>query len=354
LTTPKRISLALQGGGSHGAFQWGVLDRLLEDERLEIAAVTSASAGAFNAVAFASGLLHDGREGARRELEAFWRAVNGAGGRNVFGDDQFWSAALSPSWLKETPVYQWWEQAALAVSPYDNPFSHNPLAAILRERVDFAALRSRSPVRLKISATSVRTGEARIFDETELTPEVILASACLPQLFQAVVIEGEPYWDGGYVANPALWPLLGEDTPADLLIVHINPLTRTQTPRRTTEINDRLNEISFNASLLAELRAVDFVNRLLDEDLLRPEARGRYRRTRVHAVRADEWLSDLSLASKFDTEWSFLQDLRARGRRAADQWLDRCFDCLGVRSSVDVKREFLSGAECRHETAPAG
>jgi NTE family protein len=337
---PKRISLALQGGGSHGAFQWGVLDRLLEEERLEVGAVTSASAGAFNAVAFASGLLRGGRAGATAELEGFWRAVNQSGGRNIFGDHELWNA-FTP-WLKETPMYQWWETAALSVSPYDNPWSHNPLRAVLESRVDFAALRACSPVKLKVSATSVRTGEARVFNEAELTADVILASACLPQLFQAVRIDGEDYWDGGYVANPALWPLFYEDAPEDLLVVHINPLTREQTPRRSAEIMDRLNEISFNASLIAELRAIGFVNQLLDDDLLRPEARGRFRRIHVHAIKADSWLGDLSLASKFETEWGFLTDLRARGRRAAERWLNRCFEHLGECSTVSVRDTFLA------------
>ncbi len=175
-----------------------------------------------------------------------------------------------------------------------------------------------------------------------MTADHLLASACLPTVFKAVEIDGEPYWDGGYVANPALWPLFYEDAPEDLLIVHINPLTRAQAPRRSAEIMDRLNEISFNASLTAELRAIAFVNRLLDEDQLRPEARARYRRILVHAIKADPWLDDLSLASKFDTEWTFLQDLRARGRRAADRWLHTCFDAVGDRSSVDIKRDFLS------------
>lgn len=340
---PKRISLGLQGGGSHGAFQWGVLDRLLEEERLEIAAVTAASAGAFNAVAYASGLLHGGREGAKAELEGFWRAVNGAGGRNIFGDHEIWNA-FTP-WIKGSPIYQWWETAALTVSPYDNPWSHNPLGAILSSRVDFAALRSRSPVQLKVSATSVRTGEARIFSEAEMSPEVILASACLPQLFQAVRIDGEDYWDGGYVANPALWPLFGGEGPEDLLIVHINPLRREEPPRRTAEIMDRLNEISFNASLTAELRAIAFVNRLLEEDQLSEEARARYRPIFIHAIQADRWLDDLSLASKFDTEWSFLQDLRARGRRAADEWLARCFEGVGAGSTVSIRHAFLADAQ---------
>jgi NTE family protein len=338
----KPISLALQGGGSHGAFEWGVMDRLLEEERLEIGVITAASAGAFNAVAYASGLLHGGREGAKTELEAFWRAVNTAGGRNVFGDHEIWNA-FTP-WLKGTPMYQWWESAALSVSPYDNPWSHNPLGAILASRVDFPALRARSPVKLKVSATRVRTGEARIFTEAEMSPEVILASACLPQLFEAVRIEGEDYWDGGYVANPALWPLFYEGGPDDLLIVHINPLRREETPKRAAEILDRLNEISSNASLAAELRAIAFVNRLLEEDLLRPEARSRYRHMHVHAIQADAWLDDLSLASKFDTEWSFLQDLRGRGRRAADAWLARCFDGVGTRSTVSIKDAFLGDA----------
>ncbi len=355
MAEPKRITLALQGGGSHGAFQWGVLDRLLEEERLEVGAITAASAGAFNAVAYASGLLHGGRAGARAELEGFWRAVNQAGGRNVFGDHEIWNA-FTP-WLTGSPLYQWWETAALTVSPYENPWSHNPLGSILSSRVDFAALRSGSPVKLKVSATSVRTGEARVFTETELSPEVVLASACLPQLFQAVRIEGEDYWDGGYVANPALWPLFYDDSPEDLLVVHINPLKREETPRRSAEIMDRLNEISFNASLTAELRAIAFVNRLLEEDLLRPEARGRYRRIHVHAIQASPWLDDLSLSSKFDTEWGFLQDLRGRGRRAADQWLAQGFEAVGVRSSVSIRNAFLPGASrpgTKPATAPAG
>jgi NTE family protein len=284
-------------------------------------------------------MLRGGREGAKAELEGFWRAINQAGGRNVFGDHELWNA-FTP-WLKETPAYQWWEAAALSVSPYENPWSHNPLKSVLESRVDFAALRAGSPVKLKVSATSVRTGDARVFDELELTPDVVLASACLPQLFQAVRIEGEDYWDGGYVANPALWPLFFEGAPEDLLVVHINPLIREQAPRRSAEIMDRLNEISFNASLSAELRSIAFVNRLLEDDLLRPEARAGFRHIHIHAIRADAWLSDLSLASKFDTEWGFLQDLRARGRKAADGWLQRCFPVVGERSSVDVHDDFL-------------
>jgi NTE family protein len=319
-----------------------VLDRLLEDERLEIAAVTAASAGAFNAVALASGLLKDGRAGARAALDGFWAAVNQAGGRNVFGDMDLWSEALTPAWMRDHPMVRWWQSAASSVSPYEfNPFNLNPLRDILERQVDFDALHRGAPIKLYVSATRVRSGEVRIFRNGEVTCQAVLASACLPQLFQAVEIDGEPLWDGGYVANPALWPLFYEDTPADLLIVHVNPLERSETPRRAGDILDRLNEITFNVSLQAELRAVAFVQKLLDEDLLRPEARGRYRRVLLHAIKADDWLADLSLASKFETGNAFLGDLKARGRRAAERWLEHDFAAVGERSSIDVRAEFL-------------
>jgi len=331
----------LQGGGSHGAFQWGVLDRLLEDDRLDIRAVTAASAGAMNAAALISGLAEGGAEAARKRLDTLWREVNQSGGRNVFGDSTIWSSAFSPDWLTGAGFWRPAETMALSLSPYQfNPFNLNPLKRVLDTAIDFEAVRG-SDVRLFVAATAVRQGRSRVFQTEEITDQVLLASACLPHLFQAVEIDGEPYWDGGYLANPALWPLFYADTPDDILLMPLNPFRRDETPRAAGEIVDRLNEIVFNAPLVAELRAVAFVQDLIAEGRLTPNGPDRYRKLRLHAVEADPWLGDLSLASKFDTEWTFLTSLKARGREAGEQWLATCFNAVGEQSSVDVKARFL-------------
>jgi len=337
---PRRISLALQGGGSHGAFEWGVIERLLEDETIEIGAVTGASAGAMNAVVLADGLAEGGRAGAIRKLEAFWSGV-GDSGRGVFGDLGIWSAAFNPDWLRNTPAFNWMQGFAGSMSPYDfNPFNLNPLHDVLEKVVNFKAVRERSTLPVFISATAVKTSESRVFKRTELTSLHVMASACLPQLFQAVEVDGEPYWDGGYLANPPLWPLFYEDTPDDILIVSLNPFEREAVPKTPAEILDRLNEITFNASLVAELRAIGFVQKLLDEGLLKDEAKGRYRRMLVHAITADKRLDDLSMASKFNTDRRFLSDLRDRGRAAATEWLGSCREQIGIASSLDLKKPF--------------
>ncbi|QUD87311.1 patatin-like phospholipase family protein [Phenylobacterium montanum] len=330
----KPISLALQGGGSHGAFTWGVVDRLLEDGRLEIKAITGASAGAMNAVVIAAGLLDGGPEGARERLDRFWREVNRAGGQNAFGDLGGWASSIGMDWLKQTPGWQLVQTFAGNFSPYQfNPFNLNPLHDVIVGAVDFAALRERSPVRLYVSATGVRSGESRVFRTEELTCKHVMASACLPHLFQAVEIDGEAYWDGGYLANPALWPLFYDPTPNDVLIVSLNPLTRKDTPRTPGEIIDRLNEITFNGSLVAELRAIRFVRKLIEDGLLKEGAKGRYRKMLMHAIEADGWLDDLREDSKFSTEWGFLQELKSRGRKAGETWLKAHFDDVGVRTT---------------------
>jgi len=334
---PLPINLALQGGGAHGAFEWGVIDRLLEDGRVEVKAVTAASAGAMNAVALADGMISGGVDGARLKLDSFWKAVNRVGGRNAFGDIGAWGATFSPDWLRQTPGWRFAQSLAASFSPTElNPLGLNPLRDMVSQEIDFDAIRERTPVALYISATNIRSSHSRIFRDRELTCEHIMASACLPHLFPAVVIDGEPYWDGGYLANPALWPLFYDPTPNDILIISLNPFRRGEIPRTAEEIIDRLNEISFNAPLLAELRAVGFVQQLIDEGLLTESAKGRYRKMLIHAVEADRWLDDLNTDSKFNTEWSFLLDLKGRGRKAADAWLETGLANVGVRSSADL------------------
>jgi NTE family protein len=335
------VCLALQGGGSHGAFQCGVLDRLLEDDRLDIRAVTAASAGAMNAAALVSGLAEGGADAARKRLDTLWREVNQSGGRNVFGDSAIWSSVFNPDWLTGAGLWRPAETMALSLSPYQfNPFNLNPLKRVLDTAINFEAVRG-SDVRLFVAATAVRQGRSRVFQTEEITDQVLMASACLPHLFQAVEIDGEPYWDGGYLANPPLWPLFYADTPDDILLMPLNPFRRDETPYAAGEIVDRLNEIVFNAPLVAELRAVAFVQDLIAEGRLKSDGPDRYRKLRLHAIEADPWLGDLSLASKFDTEWSFLMRLKARGREAGEQWLTTCFDAVGDRSGVDVRARFL-------------
>jgi len=341
---PRPISLALQGGGSHGAFEWGVIERLLEEDKIEIKAVTAASAGAMNAAALVSGLATGGREGARATLEAFWKKASNSDSRNgtIFGDSSVWTAVMQPDWLKATPAWRWAESLGVTMSPYEfNPFNLNPLKAVLEKTVDFEAIRGHGEVALYVAATGVRTGKAKIFKREELTVEHLLASACIPTLFHAVEIDGEPYWDGGYLANPPLWPLFYADTPDDVMVVTLNPFVREDLPKTPGEIMDRLNEITFNAALSAELRAVAFVQKLLDEGLLKDNAKGRYRRIFMHAITADGCLTDLTMASKFNTDWAFLTGLRDRGRKAADEWLEANLKFVGVKSSVDLKAEFL-------------
>lgn len=336
----RKVCLALQGGGAHGAFQWGVLDRLLEDGRLDVRAVTSASAGAMNGAALVSGLATGGNDGARAALDKLWRETNQSGGKNVFGDTSIWSNALAPDWLKGTAMWRASETLAMSMSPYEfNPLNLNPLKRVLNAAIDFEAVQA-SDIALFVAATAVRHARSRVFRTAEITDEVLLASACLPHLFQAVEIEGEPYWDGGYLANPPLWPLFYEDTPDDVLLITLNAFERAEAPRAAGDIMDRLNEVVFNAPLVAELRAVAFVQNLIEKNSLTAEARGRYRHIFMHAIEADGWLGDLSLGSKFNTEWTFLKDLKTRGRAAADEWLTSCFADVGLRSSVDLQARF--------------
>ena len=329
---PVRIDLALQGGGSHGAFTWGVLDRLLEDESIAFAGISGTSAGAINAAVIASGFARGGRTGAREALADFWRDTSRSGSPFSPAD----SGAFA---VDRLPGYQWVDSFWRSFSPYDlNPLNLNPLKGLLRRHVDCKVLRE-GPMRLFITATNVHTGQARIFTQDDLSFEALLASACLPHLFQAVEIDGEPYWDGGFTGNPALYPLIYDTESLDLLLVRINPLWRGGTPKRNVEIVDRLSEITFNASLIGEMRAISFVSRLMREGRLDP---GRYKDLRLHMIADDAGLAPLGAASKMDTTWPFLERLFALGHAAASKWLAKHRADLGVRASLDVEGEFLA------------
>ncbi|MDE3027358.1 MAG: patatin-like phospholipase family protein [Paracoccaceae bacterium] len=333
----KRVNLALQGGGAHGAFTWGVLDRILEDGRLEIAAISGTSAGAMNAVVLADGFNAGGAEGARAKLEGFWHAMSDRSRNSpvkrapidvMMG---YWS--LDRSW-----GYHMMDAMTRMFSPYQlNPLNMNPLKEVLEDCVDFSCVQNCSAIKLFISATNVETGRVKVFDSHLLTSDMVMASACLPHMFQAVVIDGVPYWDGGYMGNPALFPFHTESDSADVIVVQINPIERKGLPRTPQEIQNRLNEISFNSSLLKELRAIDFVARLIEEGKLDET---RYRKERIHLIENQRALSPLGASSKLNAEWAFLTHLRDLGRETAKAWLDAHYEDIGARATVDLHAMF--------------
>ena len=348
MTKIKTINLALQGGGAHGAFAWGVLDRLLEDGRIAFEGISGTSAGSMNAVVLVSGLITGGPDGARAALEGFWHAVAKAGERYSLVRVSPWDRLQGNHWNNDDSLsFQAFKAMTNAFSPYQlNPTNFNPLKDILNEQVDFNALNRHEGQKLFLSATNVQSGNVRIFQNPEITADVVMASACLPFMYQAVEIGGHTYWDGGYMGNPALFPLFYRTIARDVLIVHINPIVRAGTPTTPHEIEDRVNEISFNSALIKELRAVAFVQKLIGDGWLKDEYRDQLKYVLIHSLRADDALSDLSAASKLCTDWSFLQTLRDRGREAATVWLDRHFEDVGVRQTVDLHAQFLdSGSE---------
>ena len=333
---PKLINLALQGGGSHGAFSWGVLDRLLEDPRIEIEAITGASAGAMNAVALAAGYHAGDREEARESLRKFWNGVLDEARTSPLRRSPI-EAMLSGWGLDASPTYVMFDLVTRLASPYDlNPHNLNPLKDLVLQLVDFDRVR-KSKVKVFISATNVETGRAHVWDKKQLSADHVMASACLPWLFQAVEIDGVPYWDGGFTGNPALWPLFETCASDDVVLVQINPIKRPGAPTTARDIINRVNEITFNASLLHDLRSVDFVSRLIEAGRL--EGTG-YRRMLVHAIADEKSLAALGASSKFNVEPEFIDMLFATGREAAENWLHTSFRHVGVRSTVNIRKMF--------------
>jgi NTE family protein len=328
---PVLVDFALQGGGSHGAFTWGVLDRLLEEEWLRVEAISGTSAGAMNAAVLADGWTQGGAAGARAALDVYWKQVSQAA---MFSPLQRSPLdRLMGRWTLDTsPLYLAMDMTSRVFSPYNlNPFGHNPLRAILAKSIDFERL-ARSPVRLFVTATSVRTGRGRIFRNSEITPDVLLASACLPTMFQAVKIDGESYWDGGYVGNPTITPLVRESDAHDTILVQINPRERMDMPRTASEILNRLNEISFNSPLMKELRMIALLRQVADPG--RGEG-ARWAGMRIHRIATDE-LAAFGASSKMNAEWEFLAMLKEEGRRSAGLFLAEHGEDLGKRSTDDI------------------
>ena len=330
----KTVALALQGGGAHGAFTWGVLDALIEDGRLGFEAITGASAGAMNAVVMVDGWLEDGPEGARRALERFWREVSLDGDlwpaqRRAFnGLFEFWA---------NNPVAEFWGRV-LKTSPYaTNPLNYNPLRKVLAAQVNFERLREAETAAVFVSATNVWTGKLAVFEREALNVDHLMASACLPTVFQAVEIDGVPYWDGGYLGNPPLYPLYRGAETRDIVLVQINPVERRETPRTPQEIQDRLNEITFNANLMRELRAIDFVDHLIAEGVL---GRGAYKSQYVHRIDGTGALDDYQASSRLDARWRVFERLRDKGRGAAQAWLAENYDQIGHTCTLDLEATY--------------
>jgi NTE family protein len=328
---PVRVDLALQGGGAHGAFTWGVLDRLLEEPWLEFDGISGTSAGAMNAAVMASGHVHGGAEGARAALEDFWKHVADAGQLSPMKRGPL--EMLTGQWtLDYSPMFLAAEMVSRVFSPYElNPLDNNPLRPILAEMVDFEALAS-SPTKLFITATNVRTGRGRVFRNAEITPDVLLASACLPTMFRAVEIDGEAYWDGGYSGNPTMTPLVRECDSEDTILVQINPVERPELPRSARDIMSRLNEVSFNAPLLKELRMMALLRQSADPG---SGEGAKWAHMRIHRIATDR-VTELKSSSKMITEWRFLCGLRDEGRRTASLFLEAHGADIGKRSTLDL------------------
>ncbi|MCR6629032.1 MAG: patatin-like phospholipase family protein [Magnetospirillum sp.] len=335
----KPITLALQGGGTHGAFTWGVLDRLLEDERLSIEAVSATSAGAINGALLVCGMAEGGREGARALLSRFWWHM-----ADLFRTSPLQPTPmdrLMPGWgLQFSPAYQWGEAVLRLFSPYQlNPLDINPLRATLRGLIDFQALRAQPPIDLYVSATNVRTGKVRIFTPAEMSEDVILASTCLPHLFRAVEIDGEPFWDGGYVANPAIYPLMRHAGTSEVVIVQVTPIGDREVPVTADAILHRINEISFNSSVMREMHALAFITSLHDRGWI--DRLAGVRKTHIHMIQDEELMSGLHASSKFNAESAFVNQLFLAGRNAAAVWLASHYDDIGKTSTIDVSEVYL-------------
>ncbi len=347
--TLRRLDLALQGGGTQGAFTWGVLDRLLEDERLQIAAISGSSAGAMNAVALASGWATGGRRGAREALRNFWsRVAEGLHlGRWVdawlgWGQAGAAGAALAPMQMA-------WDMASTLLAPvHADPAASNPLHAILRDTVDFEAVRRCRDLKLFVAATHVRSGRQRVWRRSELGIEAVLASACLPTLFPAVEVDGEAYWDGGYMGNPSLLPLLAETPTLDLMLVQVHPSLRSDLPMGGAAVLDRINEITFHGSLVKELRSLAILRKLIHDEGLADRAfhEPLFRKAaalRVHRIEGGEKLDAVAATGLLDSAWHRLLALHRAGHAAADTWLTDHFTHLGRHGTVDLVSDYLSG-----------
>jgi NTE family protein len=336
----KRVNLGLQGGGSHGAFTWGVLDALIEDERLAFEAVSGTSAGAMNTAIMLQGWADGGRAGARAALRAFWGEL---GTMSIASPVQRTPLdRMQGNWnLDDSPGALWADLIQRTLSPLQrNPMQFDPLRDLVRRHFNEKAVRG-CPIKAFVASTNVQTGKVRIFTREELSIDILLASAALPNVHDAVMVDGEPYWDGGFRGNPPIWPFINHCESRDVVIVEVDPPFRAGVPRSNAEVANRLNEITFGGALMSEMRAIAFAQELIDEGALAGDFGGRLKRLFIHSVADPDSLSPLGAVSKFNIEPEFLDYLFALGRKAATGWLAAAFDKIGVESSIDIRARFL-------------
>ena len=338
-TDKKQVGIALQGGGAHGAFTWGVLDRLLEEENIIADAMCGTSAGAVNAVAVAYGLHVGGPAKAKELLEEMWRRVANSGS-SMFKPSTF-DKTYGNGDMYNSAGYMWFNAISQVMSPYNfNPFNYNPLRDILENLIDFKELQLYSKKKLFICATNVKTNRAKIFTNKEITVDTVMASACLPFLFQAVQIEGEYYWDGGYMGNPPIFPIITNTNIRDIVLIKINSININSVPTTARDIADRVNEISFNSSLINEMKLIHYRNELIRNGILKVDNKAN-REIFVHTISGYDALSQLSYSSKMNTSWEFLLHLKEQGRAIADKWLKSDFKEVGLKSTFDVEEHFF-------------
>jgi NTE family protein len=333
----KHVAIALQGGGAHGAFTWGVLDRLLEEEHIIADAMCGTSAGAINAVVCAYGLHKGGPIKAKELLEKLWKKLSNSGGFKPSFIDKYWSNGD----IYNSPGYIMFNAMSQYMSPYHfNPLNYNPLRGIMEDLVDFEDLHRYKDKKVFICATNVKTNRAKIFTNKEITVDAVMASACLPLLFQAVEINGEYYWDGGYMGNPPIFPLITNTNLHDIVLIKINSINIKSVPTTARDITDRVNEISFNSSLINEMKLIHYRNELLRNGILKTDDKVN-REIFIHTISGYDTLGQMHYSSKMNTSWDFLLQLKQKGRETADRWLHNEFELVGSKSTFDVEEHFF-------------
>lgn len=335
----KRVCLALQGGGAHGAFTWGVLDRLLEEDAIVAEAMCGTSAGAINAVTCAYGLHTGGPKKAKELLEKLWHKIS-LSGSFMFKPGLF-DQLYGGGDIYNSPGFMIFNTISQFFSPYNfNPYNYNPLKDILNDLIDFEELKLYNKKKLFICATNVKTNQAKIFTNNEITVDAVLASTCLPLLFQAVEINGEYYWDGGYMGNPPISPLITNTNIRDIVLIKINSININSVPTTARDIADRVNEISFNSSLINEMKLIHYRNELIRNGILKTDNKTN-REIYVHTISGYEALSQLSQSSKMNVSWDFLVGLKEKGRQIAEKWIRTDYNQVGLKSTFDVEEHFF-------------
>ncbi len=337
-TAKKRVAIACQGGGSHGAFTWGVLDKLLEDGRFEIEGMTGTSAGGMNAVATAQGLAKGGNEEARATLKLFWDRVSESGKNSSLNNRGPIDKKMNNWTMYNTPGFVMFEFLSRMFSPYElNPMKTDPLRDVIKETFDFEFLRNQNVCKVFLCATHVFTGKLTVFKTEELKLECLLATACLPTIHSAVQVDGEYYWDGGFIGNPVMFPLIYDCETSDVILIQLNPTIRNKLPTSAREIGDRLNEITNNASVVREIRAMHLISQLQDEGVIPLD---RMKRVHLHLIEDESTFQELGWGSKLNTEPEFFSHLFERGRDAADAWIKENYANIGKKTTAPIRAHF--------------